>query len=214
LKELAAARKAGGPTLAVAVYDLSAVRMAGAWLGPTVNADELVALAEEAYTAAPSRGSEGLKQNAWLFRAHETLRKQEPAYARLAKQGSRSLGFSDLIALALSPESPVKKAVQANADVQRTFQLILGQIKQFPEDPDAWDWAMLRSAYPEEDARIALAVKKNELRRLEHAVRLRAAPLSGLEAYRQYWLDLIAGEPKKARAVLDNLVKQGGRCRC
>jgi hypothetical protein len=68
---------------------------------------------------------------------------------------------------------------------------------------------MLRSTYPEEAARIAESAKKNDLRRLERAIRLRAAPLSGSEAYRQHWLDLIDGAPKKAHTALQDLIKQG-----
>jgi hypothetical protein len=208
-EQLQAARKVGGPTLAVAINDLASIKIAFDWLGDPVDASEVVTLAEEACQAAPSRGSEGLQQNAWLLRAHQTLRKQQQAYAKLADQARRSLGYTDLIAIALSPESPVQKACQANADVQRTFNLIRRQFKSFPEDSDEWDWAMLRSTSPDEAARIAERLKGNELRHLERAIAFRMAPLSAHEAYRQHWLHLIDGDRQKASAVLREVAKQG-----
>jgi tetratricopeptide (TPR) repeat protein len=208
-EQLQMARKVGGPTLAVALGDLVAIRIAADWLGDAVDANEVVALAEEAHQAAPSRGSEGLKQSAWLLRAHQTLSKQEPFYAKFAAQARRSVSSAHAIAIALSPESPVRDACRANADVQRTIHQIQAQLKLFPQDGDAWDWAMLRGTYPEEAARIAERLKNDDLARLERAIAFRLAPLSAHEAYHQHWLHLIDGDRQKAAAVLQELVKEG-----
>src|SRR5262245_7898993 len=115
---LAAGRKVGGATFALAASAWIGHQFAADKLGQPVKADALVALADEAHKAAPSYGTRSLRTSTRLFRAHDNLKKQEPAYAALAEKGQRSLGPDYVIAIALGGDGPARKACLANTDVQ------------------------------------------------------------------------------------------------
>jgi hypothetical protein len=209
MEELPAARKVGGATLAVAIQDLVYLNMGASTFGLPVKTSDLIALAEEADKAAPSLGTRRLLIAVRLFRAHQALVKQEPAYAKMAKLGNRSLGPSYLIAVALSRPGPAQKACLANADVQAVVKLMLKKKEQFPDDYDEWSWAMLRTAHPKEADWHAKKVRESELYRLDRAIGLRTSPLNAAMAYREHWARLMAGEKTEAWAVLETLAKAG-----
>jgi tetratricopeptide (TPR) repeat protein len=206
---LAAARKLGGATLALAVEGQVNLEAAGEWLGIACDHDAVVALAEEADKTAPSRGTKRVLRGALLARAHDTLLKKEPAYARLCAPCLRTMHAITLLAIALTPDSPTCQACLANPDVRRALQMTLDQAQLFPEDADEWTWAMLRSAHPKEAAGLAKQVLQSERLRLERAIALKTNPLSAHDAYREHWARLLAGEQAQARAVLDELRTKG-----
>ncbi len=208
-KELHQARKVGGPTLAVALFNWINLKFGAARLGDPVNHDELVALAEEGHKAAPSRGSRNQVINTLLFRAHRDLSKQEPAFAALAEQGKRSVGTNYLIAIALAEEGPARKACLAHADVQRVLALLKKDTDAMPEQADEWTWAMLRPAHPEQAARVAKAYLQDPILQTSLAISRKTAPLSADIAYRHFWALQTAGQEAQAREILQRLADQG-----
>jgi tetratricopeptide (TPR) repeat protein len=199
----------GGTTFAVAVSHLAQLQMSGDELGLPVNPNALVALAEEVYTAAPSRATRSTLRSALLTRASKTLAQQEPAYAALASRGKRQLGPSYLIAVALSREDKLRETVRANADVQRVFALLRERVQQFPDEPDTWTWAMLRGAYAKEAAEVARAILQDELGQLERAIHLRLEPMSATAALQEYWAKQIAGKEAEGIELLKRRAAQG-----
>src|SRR5262249_12034698 len=108
----------------------------------------MVAAAEEAHQAFPSRGTQTARIDALLGRAHQQLIKQNPAYAELARKHQRGLGTHYLIAFALGQEGPMQEACKKNADVARSQQLLKTQCDAFAGDLSEWTWALLRTAEP------------------------------------------------------------------
>ncbi|MBL8799787.1 MAG: hypothetical protein JNM56_38250, partial [Planctomycetia bacterium] len=96
-----ATRPQRGLTFAVAAATLAHTKLNAALVLPDVDANEVVALAQEAHQAAPSEGTHLLRVMAHCFRAHRTLAKEEPAYAALGQRCERSVGISQLVAYVL-----------------------------------------------------------------------------------------------------------------
>jgi hypothetical protein len=178
-------------------------------LGVAFDADELVRLAEEAQKAAPSAGTRSTLQTALLARASKALAAQEPEYAAMADKVRRALSSSHLIAVALAREGKPRVAALANADVKRALELARAAAAEFPNDPNEWSWAVLRAAYPEDAARIADALKGNELVRLERTLDARLSSPNTATALRQAWALEAAGKPEEARDVLKRSAADG-----
>ncbi len=178
-------------------------------LGAEVDANRVVALAEEAYQAAPSEGTNNALFNALLFRAGRALIAQEPAYAALAKRAKRALGHSYLIPVALAQEGELRAKVLANPDVRRALTLIRDNLKVFPSAASEWAWAMLREAHPEEAAKVAEAVRKNEAGRVKRSIQAKLSPLSATDAFMAYWALQIAGQEADGIKVLKAYAARG-----
>jgi thioredoxin-like negative regulator of GroEL len=203
------ARKQGGVTHAVAATTLARYLTSQDALGIAVDPDEIVRLAEEAHTAAPSKATESALTDALLVRAGHTLSRQEPAYAALAARCRRSLGHPFLIAILLADEGPLYPAVRDNADVRRALKLLRQRLERFPADADEWAWAILRRTHPNSAAFAAQVIKTSELNRLKLAIDLKLSPMSAAEAYRSCWALQIAGEPAKGAEILKRCAARG-----
>jgi hypothetical protein len=207
---LAAARKnAPGVTVAVAATHLAQTRIQQDGLGVAVKGDEVVALAEEAHAAAPSSATHGDLVAALLLRASQALAKQEPAYAALLAKGRRCLEPSYLIAVVLERNEKLRAPVLANKDVQRALALVREETAKWPEDQGVWVWAMLRFSYPDEAAKLADLLRKNDLVQAERAIEPRLQPFSGTAAVREAWALQIAGKEAEGREVLKQCAKRG-----
>jgi tetratricopeptide (TPR) repeat protein len=161
-------------------------------MGQTVDADRVVKLAEEADAASPSQGTRSAVVGALLLRASRTLAEQQPAYGAMLREGRRSLGPTYLIPVALSQEK-LRKAVLANKDVQRAVELQVAANAKLGDEVGPWAWALLRWAAPEDAARVAAAVKKDEVGDLERSIDLRLMPFSAPSAYSAYWAEQLTG---------------------
>jgi hypothetical protein len=205
---LKAARNKGGATLAVAATMLAASKMSREELNLPVNLDEIVALAEEAHAAAPSSTTEATLLNTLFMRAHRTLLKQEPAYAKMAGRAQRALGPSYLLAVALSRDEQVRRVALENKDVQRALPMLKEQFARFPDAPSEFGWAILKAAgAPEADA-IAKALQ-SEYEQVERELSVKLSPLSAATALQAYWGYQAAGQEAKGIEVLKQCAAQG-----
>jgi hypothetical protein len=178
-------------------------------VGEEVNAGELVALAEEAHAAAPSEATHAMLLTALCFRAGQTLARQEPAYAALAGRGMRALGPQYLLAVALSRPGKLRAACLADPDVRRVVELLRADVRQFPDEPGPWSWAVLRAAHPEEAEPLAQALSGDELGRLGRALDLRLRPASGTAAYAVFWAAQAEGKEAEGREALRRCADRG-----
>jgi len=211
-EELNSAQKVGGPTWAVAAYNWSNSQSSKLLLGVPLSNDDtrnLIKLADDVGTAAPSFGSRRSLMADLLLRAHCTLVEKEPAYAALAKKGGRTLGPSFLIAFALSTEGPAQKACLQNDDVQRVAGLLRELLAKNPSQRTAWDWAMLRTSHPEDAARIAKDLPTDEAYRLNLQISEKTSALSPVNVMNRCFILLMEGDEPGARAVLEQAIRDG-----
>jgi tetratricopeptide (TPR) repeat protein len=205
----AARQRPRGTTLAVAADTLAQYQSRLALLGESVDADEVVRLAEEAHGAAPSQATRSSLMGALLFRGDRSLVRREPAYAAMSARAMRSLGPTYLIAVALSREGKPRQAALTDKDVQRVLNLIREKRAKEPEEADEWSWAMLSASHPDEAAAAAKVLQRDELRRLKRAIELKLAPMSGPTAFQAYWARQMAGEGAKGVEILKACAARG-----
>ena len=201
-KTLVAARAKGGVTRAVAAGQLADLLEEGADVGMAINADELVALAEEAVQAAPSAGSNGDLRGALLFRAATNLARSDATLAAMLKRSQRTLSPGDVLAVAVEKPGPLRDKVVANADVQRVQQSILETRKNFPDESTSWHWAFLQASHPDVARQIAGELRANELSTLETEVIAQMTALSPTAAMHARWKAIALGDEAAAEAPL------------
>jgi hypothetical protein len=203
------APRGAGVTFAVAASHLASTLTSIGEEGEAGDPERVVALAEEAHAAAPSAATHSALREALLYRASRALARQVPAYQQMATRTRRSLGASYLIAAALSREGPARAAALRNADVQRALQLVRESNERFPDDPGEWSWAMLRAAHPEDAAKLAAALTKDELHEVKRAVDRKLSPVSATAALQAYWAAQMAGKDAEGRAALKAAAARG-----
>jgi hypothetical protein len=202
-------REAGGVTFAVAAVGVVHAKLALEPLGIALDLDEVVRLAEEAHKAAPSSATAAALEGALLARASKALAAQEPEYAAMTRRAQRSLGSTYLVAVALWREGNPRAAALANADVKRALESVRTRAAAFPDTPSEWQWAMLRPAYPEDAAKIAEALKGNEMSRQERALEARLSPASATTAFRLCWALHSVGKSQEGLAELRKCGAEG-----
>ena len=169
----------------------------------------MLALAEEADKAASSVGTQTLLQNALMFRAHNDLVKKEAAYADAALKYRRSLGPHYLMALLLSMDNPAKNACKENADIRKAQDMLNKESAASPELATEWTWAMVQESNPDAARKMAESVKQNEVLSLQRDLARILSPLSGGEACRAYWMQLMRGNADEAQAALKEFADRG-----
>jgi len=204
-----ARKNAPGVTFAVAATTLVGIKTSMDAMGLPVDADELVALAEEAHQAAPSSATHSTLRVALLVRASKAIAQKEPAYAALVTRAQRSLGPVYLVSVALSQEGKLREAVLSNQDVQRVVTLELENRQKFPDSHDEWAWVMLRAAHPEEADKIAKGILKDEIDQLDQSLDRKLSPLRASVAYQAYWRMQIAGKEAEGVKILKDCAAQG-----
>ncbi|HZY90524.1 MAG TPA: hypothetical protein VFE78_37220 [Gemmataceae bacterium] len=209
VKSLRKGQRGTGVTFAVAASHLASTLMSIGQDGPGGDPERVVALAEEAYAAAPSVATHTGLRDALLYRANRALARQEPAYSQMEARARRSLGASYLIAAALSRKGKTREAALRNPDVQRAIKLVRESNDRFPDDPDEWSWAMLRAAHPKDAAKIAGALTKDELHGVKRAVGLKLSPVSAGAAFQAYWAAQMSGQEAEGRAALKAAAARG-----
>jgi hypothetical protein len=204
----AAARQAGGVTLAVAAVRLAQTHMSAAAVKAAVDPDAVVKLAEEARAAAPSSATESALISALCFRAHQSLIQRDPGYAALAAKTRRSLGDTALTYVLGRPGALRDKAL-AEPDVMRALKLKAERVKAFPEDQGPTSWAFLRAAYPQEADQVARKVREDRQGETLRALTRAVSPLSAHTALEDYWALLLLGKEAEADEVLKRCAAQG-----
>jgi hypothetical protein len=203
-----AARKGGGPTLAVAACQLVSMHIAASMYGLPVDADKLVKLTEEADAAAPSSATKNMRTEALKFRAHLRLNKEDLEYQAVVKKHWRSMGPL-VLTLVLSRSGPLRDKALANADIKQSTKLLLGQLKAFPEGWGATTWAFLQATAPEEAAKLAAKLKDNERESVERTINQILSPYSTATMLEEYWALQLAGKQDEAQKLLQEHAKKG-----
>jgi tetratricopeptide (TPR) repeat protein len=203
-ERLAAARKVGGVTFAVAAGDLLSAQTTAELYGVPVDADAVVAAAEEAHAASPSGGSAAVLQGALMVRGGRRVAAEVPAYAALVKVAGRSMGgHIGLLPVALGRPGPARDALRADADIRRATTMLAAEQPAFPDDPTPYAWAVLRVTNPEAAKAVADRLKADEKGRLDEAIDQKLSPASAPLAYRALWRAQATGGPvDEARAAL------------
>ncbi len=127
----------------------------------------------------------------------------------MLSKARRSLGHRHLLAVALSGEAPLRKAVLANPDLQRAATLLVESIAINPDESGPRDWAMLRAVQPEAANTLAEIIKQNEVTQVMRKINLRLSPASGGAALSASWAAEIAGDDAAALDILRRCVDRG-----
>ncbi len=196
-------------TFAVAAMQLVHTRLSLDQLGEKVDLDVQIALAQEAYDAAPSRATRGALYAVLFQRAGKALAKEQPAYRALAEKVRRSLSPTYLIAFLLGNDGPLGDAAAKNPDVQRAITLVTEQAKHFPSDADGFVWATLRRTNRAEANRLAAQMRTDEAGRLAEEISFRLQPLDADEALEMYWRLKAIGKDADAEAHLKRCAGDG-----
>jgi hypothetical protein len=203
------ARRVKGATLAAALCGLAQHKMGLVGLGVEVNADEVVALAEEADAAAPSSATRSMLEAALLVRAGLALAKAEPGYAEMVKRAGRALLPPTLIAVALTREGKPREGALGNPDVRRAIGLLRDTVAKFPQDAHVWAWAMLRDAHPDVAANLARVIAQDQADQAENAISLKLSNVNPSAAFHAYWSLLAAGKEADGLEVLRKCAAKG-----
>ena len=198
-----------GATFAVAVGKLVEQRIAAGMMGLTLDADQVVALAEEAHAEAPSAATLWTLIRALLLRASRDLSRQDSTYAEMANRAGRSLPPGHLVAIALTRPGKSQHTAMTNADVRRAMTLIIEAGQRFPDDRDPWEWAMLRKAHPDEAAKVAEAVRRHQTWQIEYEIDSLLSPLSAVNAFEGFWYKSIDGNESEGLEILRRCAAQG-----
>jgi hypothetical protein len=202
-------RKTGGLDFALAASLLVKNQLSLGQIGDAVDLDELVSLAEEADAAAPSRGTQSTLISALLARASQALARQEKAYAALVSRAKRSLEPNFLIAVALAQGGDLGQAVRANKDVDRAIDRVRDHLEKFPDEAEPWSWVMVGAGNPEEAAKLARAIRQDEMGKLERFIESKFSNVSASNAFKMHWAAQAAGKEAGDMDCLKKLVKRG-----
>jgi len=175
----------------------------------TVDVDRLVQLADEAYAAAPSRGSGSTVVSALALRAHQTLARSFPEYASASESVRRSLGPPITVALALSHPTGLGEAARKDPDVIRMADLARQRIGKFPSLRTPWAWAMFHELSPPAADDVAKHMQLDQISQLSRKAMLNMPFPSTAYACYEYWALLAQGRKKEARAVFESSTKLG-----
>ncbi len=208
-KTLPAARAKKGATFAVAAVGLMNQQMGLAALGEKVDADALVALAEEADGLAPSDATRSALIEALVFRAHLALARTDAGYAAAAKKTARSLGAM-LVSWVLGAGGDLCDRALANADVRRAVKLKREEARAWGrKSPGAAAWAFLRATHPDEAADAARRCLADKQGAVQRQITALLWPLNTRGVLNAHWVLRMAGKDEQAAAVLRDAAKRG-----
>ncbi len=193
-------RGAKGPGFAVAVGNLMESQLAQ-WDLSSVDADELVQLAEEAHQAAPSLTTYELLGEALLFRASRTLEASVSEYAKAIEGIHRSLPASYTVVLAMARDDRLGKSAGENPDVQRVAELVLKQHEVFPDSVGPRIWALLRATHPDRAKECGQTIVDDQVERLSRKISLQMCPVATTVACSEYWARLAAGDDEPTARI-------------
>jgi hypothetical protein len=196
-------RPRGGRTAAMAIDHLVEQMMGLDGYDGPVDADKVVALAEEARRIDESASTDALLTAAYLFHAEKALRKTDKDFDQFCAKYRRSLGVSDMLAVAAGEAgTSYQQKVLQDAHVQRALAMLKNEAAAFPDSRATYEWAMLKTAAPATAAAAADVIRKSPRERVEHAVELLLHPYAGNKNVEMAWLMQINGAPDEAQATL------------
>ncbi len=172
----------------------------------------ILALAEEAYGAAPSHGTRSLLVSALLFRAGRRLAQSQPAYARMVAKAGPATGHDLLIGIALDGANPLRDAARQDSDVRRAVNLIQGAYRDDPEYwACPWAWSLVHALDPAAGAKMAETYFANESAQLSRAVERQVKPRLVTTALSAFWAAEMVGKNADGAAILKAYAAQGVR---
>jgi hypothetical protein len=202
------ARALGGKSLAAALDNLVAMRLAEMTLTNKGDIEELLRLAREGHAAAPSDGTRSILLGVYLTRAHLDLEGKHAGYGELSKKHGRVLGPANLLALALDKED-LRKDMHTHPDLKKAAALLAERTAAFPKQAYPAGWALLRHVDPVAAEKLAAATKADPSAATRRAIMARLSPMNISDAYSDYWQHSLEGRPREGRARLEALVKHG-----
>ena len=197
-------------TFAVAAANLANARINGYNAGLETDPNAVIALAEDAYAAAPSHATRKTLIDGLLFRAGHRLAQSQPAYARMAEKTRLSTSHAFLVGIALNGQDPLRDTARQDSDVRRATDLIRAAYHDDPEyEAGPWTWSLLHAMEPEEGARMAQTYLSDESARLSRAMLHRVDPISASAALSLFWAAEMVGKDADAPAILKAYALRG-----
>jgi tetratricopeptide (TPR) repeat protein len=193
---------ADGATRALAIDNIVAMHLGGLVAGLKPDTDALVALAEEAYAAAPSSGSRSVLVSTLLARADARLASSHPGYNEIVEKTRRSMSPLLRVAALLSVEGPLTRTVAADPDAVRAADLVRIDVEKSPDTSGLVWWALLRVTHPETADRLARSYAASETNRLVRETRARLDPYNPRTPLTAFWAHTLAGRKAEAAAAL------------
>lgn len=198
-------------TFAVASGLWLKARMAQDVLGVEIDFEELVRIAEEAHTLAPSEATSSSLYHSLLCRASHDLARAQPDYAQMIDRSKRSLGPTYLVAVALSQPGELRRVASDNSDVRRAAMLIIEEMKKLPHRGTPWDWAVVQAFDPSQAAQIGDRLLHDEMHLLDAALLEKLSPPNAPQALHAYWKCQISENHNEANEVVKRYADQGVR---
>ena len=134
---------------------------------------------------------------------------QDPKFAELVNHTKRTLSPEYQVVWALSRADAFSKQAAEHADVQRALALIRESHAKFPESPDEWDWACLRTTDPELVATMVAAVKQDEQQQLGAKLTQKLSPFAVIGAVHAVWRAELSDAPEDGAKLLKDLADLG-----
>jgi len=189
--------------------ELNSFRLQLANLGAAVDGKKLLDDARLAYEAHQDAATLDGLINAHLFKAHQELSRQSPAYAEHAKQTQRSLSARVLIAALIERNNALSKLIQKNQDVLKAVDLVKEHGKRFPTFQPMSDWALLTSLNRAEADAVGRQLNGDPAARLADQLEFRLNPFSATAVLEQYWTHKMRGDEKRAVEIYQTALNNG-----
>jgi hypothetical protein len=202
---LPVARAKGGATFGAAAAQLIKSRIAAANYGHRIDPNNLVALAEEAFSRSPSLASRWYLATTLHFRASDRLARTDTKFAALRQRSFRSVSTNELFGAVLSIDDPLKKRAIDDADVHRALDLVHESFvaaASYTTSPQ-W-WSLLQARNPAEAKAMAALYGKNEWEPLHDEINARLDPYDPSNTLRAYWRARMSNHEEEALKILKN----------
>ncbi len=176
---LPVARAKGGPTFAAAASLVVRNRLSASNLGIAYEADAMVALAEEAFAAAPSLAGRWNLIDALLHRAADRLAGVDAGFAASRNRCARAVSTRELLACVLCTPGNFKDRALMDADLGRAIELIRDSYAASPgytSSPLAW--SLLRNRHPDDAAAMAKHYLGSDAAQLTDVLEARLRPFT------------------------------------
>jgi hypothetical protein len=207
---LPVARAKGGPTFAVAVSRILQARVSAAMYGNPSDSDAWVALAEEAFAAAPSLASRHTLHQVLMFRGLGRVAKADAKFADLRDRTFRSISSDELLGVMLSNDGPHKELAMNDPDVGRAIELLHESYMACPSYATGPRlWSLLRHKFPDAANAVAKAYTEEETIRLEDEIDAKLRPYDPTATLISYWKALMANNEREAIEIVKEAKARG-----
>jgi tetratricopeptide (TPR) repeat protein len=177
--------------------------------GGTADSQKLLQIAEATFQKHASSATHQALISAYLFRASEELKQQNPQFATLVDRTRRALGPEYLFAFIVERGGPLSELVKKNPNFLKALALEKESVANFPAWGSINEWALLRASDPETANVIAERVKKNEAIRLVDQIQFELNPLNASAVLEQYWTQKLLGDEKRGLEIYQTASKGG-----